>query len=357
MTSPSPCRVVSIVAGAALIATTAFGAGGPRDPELAREPSWRIPAAADLRASLRPWLDRSAEGTSAEAPVRVRTAWDAVDAGSGERLDAVVLSLACGDPRVTSALTAAGRGDDPPLDWLSESSTPAFVRDAVMLWWGRELVRRDRFDEALPLLAGLDVQASVDPAALLFHRAACQHWLLATADAAASLEMLLEREGEIPVRYARVASLLLADLDALRDDSLDHIARRMRDVTRRLDQGRTGAATRDVQDGVIASLDKLIKDLEDRQQGQQGAGAAGAGSGSGQGSAGRPMDDSRLADGKSRGDVQKRDLVEGEGWGDLPPHERERALQQIGREFPPHYREAIEEYFKRLASGAEERRP
>ena len=31
------------------------------------------------------------------------------------------------------------------------------------------------------------------------------------------------------------------------------------------------------------------------------------------------------------------------------------ALQQIGREFPPHYREAIEQYFKRLANGAEDR--
>ena len=32
-------------------------------------------------------------------------------------------------------------------------------------------------------------------------------------------------------------------------------------------------------------------------------------------------------------------------------HEREQALQQIGREFPAHYREAIEQYFKRLAAG------
>lgn len=357
MTSSSPCRIASAVMLAALLAVPASAVTTPRDPELAREPSWRMPGADDVRASLAPWLERSAADGSAEAFDRARAAWEAVEAGDGDLLDAAVLSIACGEPRVVALLTEAARGDDPALDWLSEPTTSPVVRDAATLWWGRELVRRDRFDEALPLLTRLDVQTSLDPAALLFHRAACQHWLLATADAAASLEMLLEREAGIPVRYARVAALLLADLDALRDDSLDHIARRMRDVTRRLDQGRTGAATRDVQEGVIASLDKLIKDLEDRQQGQQGAGAAGAGSGSGQGSAGRPMDDSRLAEGRSRGDVQKRELVEGEGWGDLPPHERERALQQIGREFPPHYREAIEEYFKRLAAGAEGRRP
>jgi hypothetical protein len=49
--------------------------------------------------------------------------------------------------------------------------------------------------------------------------------------------------------------------------------------------------------------------------------------------------------------VRARDLGSGEGWGNLPPHEREAALQQIGREYPPHYREAIEQYFKRLATG------
>jgi len=67
------------------------------------------------------------------------------------------------------------------------------------------------------------------------------------------------------------------------------------------------------------------------------------------------MDDSRVAGGKGAGDVQNRDIGAADGWGNLPPHKREEALQQIGREFPPHYREAIEQYFKRLAAGGEER--
>jgi hypothetical protein len=52
--------------------------------------------------------------------------------------------------------------------------------------------------------------------------------------------------------------------------------------------------------------------------------------------------------------VRRRDLGSDADWGDLPPHAREEALQQIGREFPPHYREAIEHYFKRLAGGVED---
>jgi hypothetical protein len=110
-----------------------------------------------------------------------------------------------------------------------------------------------------------------------------------------------------------------------------------------------------VQVGVIESLDKLIAELEQQQQ-QQGQGAAGGGGGAGGqgGAAGRSMEDSKLARGLGKGEVRKKDLGSGAGWGDLPPHEREAALQQIDREYPPYYREAIEQYFKRLATGGED---
>jgi hypothetical protein len=144
---------------------------------------------------------------------------------------------------------------------------------------------------------------------------------------------------------------------ALEDDSLDHIARRMRDITRRLDLGHAGPKTRSVQDGVIASLDKLIKKIEDQQnqaqaQAQASSGAGGSGQG---GDSATPMDDSRIAGGKGPGEVRNRDLGSTDGWGQLPPHERDEVLQQIGREFPAHYREAIEQYFKRLAAGGDDR--
>jgi hypothetical protein len=103
---------------------------------------------------------------------------------------------------------------------------------------------------------------------------------------------------------------------------------------------------------VIESLDKLIAAIEKQQQQQDQSGSGGVG-GSGKGGTGKPMDDSRIADGKGPGDVTRRDIGDTEGWGNLPPHKREEALQQIGREFPAHYREAIEHYFKRLAAGNE----
>ena len=316
------------------------------DDELARQPSWSPPSRETLRERTTAWLATFSGGAAAAAA----EAWN----DSSEPLDALVAVIRRADPRA-AAIDAATAGPAAAA-WLDGSDIEPFERDAIRLWLARELVRRTRFDEALPLLAGLDVATSVDPATLLVHRAACQHWLLDAEAAVASLDLLLERAGEIPVRYERVARLLRADIAGLDEGSLDHISRRMRDITRRLDLGRAGPTTRQVQEGVVASLDRLIKELEDQQQ-QGAAGSAGAGGGAagGQGGAATPMDDSRIAGGQGKGEVQARDVGDGDGWGNLPPHAREAAIQQISREFPPHYREAIELYFKRLAAGSEDR--
>lgn len=348
--------LVALVAG---LATVPAGAAGPVAPggaaaddtqEVRRQPSW--PAATRQRADelVAAWL-----GSIADPAARARgaEAWTASSPAT-DLLDAAMAATGAVDPR---AAAAAASVDDrrglADLAWLGESSVAPFERDTLRAWIGRELVRRDRFDEALPVLASVDPVAAVDPAAVLFHSAACQHWLLDSQVAITTLDRLLERAGEIPLRYERVARLLRADMAGLEDESLDHIARRMRDVTRRLGLGRAGARTRAVQDGVIESLDKLIARLEQEQQSQSGGGG-GAGSGSGSGQGGQPMDDSRPAGGKGPGEVTRKDLEAGEGWGQLPPHKREEALQQIGREYPAHYREAIEQYFKRLAAGEEQ---
>jgi hypothetical protein len=329
------------------------------DGDFARAPSWSIPSADDVRRRLLEWL--TAESAAGRVPTAAAAAidasWSADQAGeSRDLLDRVMAALVQADPRCAAARRDVDSAMPADTGWLDEAATATFERDAVKLWLGRERVRQDRFDEGLSLLADLDPAVAVDPAALLFHRAACQHWMLEADQAAGSLDRLLERAGEIPVRYERVARLLRSDLAGLEDESLDHIARRMRDVTRRLDQGRAGPRTIAVQEGVIESLDKLIKAVEQQQQQQQQQCQASGGSGGGRGGSATPLDDSRIAGGKGPGEVTKKDIGEGDGWGKLPPHQREEALQQIGREFPAHYREAIEHYFKRLASG-EEKRP
>jgi hypothetical protein len=342
-------------AGALFVALAPAAAAGPAvpsaDAEVRRPATWPEGTAERAAGMVGRWLEGV---TDADARSRGQAAWTAAAAASPDLLDAAMAGCSAVDPRAAQAGAALDApGGLPDLAWLGESSVTGFERDSVRAWLGRELVRRDRFDEALPLLTAIDPVEAVDPAAVLFHTAACQHWLLDTEAAITTLDRLLERAGEVPVRYERVARLLRADIAALEDESLDHISRRMRDVTRRLGLGRPGPRTRQVQDGVIESLDKLIAKLEQQQQ-QQNSGANGGGGSSGDGGqGGRPMDDSRIAGGRGPGEVTRKDIGDGDGWGQLPPHKREEALQQIGREYPAHYREAIEQYFKRLAAGEE----
>lgn len=352
----TPARVV---VAAPLGDTAAIGA----DADLSRPASWAIPSPADVRQRMLAWVaNRAADPAADPAGVAAaRGLWNVPDAELGDLLDVAIQTFAAVDPRCAPlrdlALQPTASFSASP-DWLLSAAPAdadqqaAFERDTLRLWLGRHLVRHDRFDEGLRLLDGLAVDEALDPAALLFYQAACHFWLLHADTAIDRLDRLLERAEEIPMRYERTARLMRADIAALEDDSLDHIARRMRDITRRLDLGHAGPQTRTVQDGVIASLDKLIEKIEQQQQQCQASSGAG---GAGNGGNGTPMDDSRIAGGKGPGDVQSRDLGDGAGWGDLPPHQREEALQQIGREFPPHYREAIEQYFKRLASGGERR--
>jgi hypothetical protein len=139
-----------------------------------------------------------------------------------------------------------------------------------------------------------------------------------------------------------------ADLEGLKDESLDHIARRMDDIRRRLDLGRAGPKVREVEDGVIASLDKLIEEIEKQQQAAAAAAAKAAGRGGMQPIA--PLPDSRPIELKGPGEVANKPIGKGSGWGDLPPRERQQALQQISKDFPAHYRDMIEQYFRKLAS-------
>ncbi len=99
---------------------------------------------------------------------------------------------------------------------------------------------------------------------------------------------------------------------------------------------------------MIESLDKLIKELEEQQKpaGQCGGGGNIAVQPSGPG---QP-----ILGGKGPGEVDKKNIGNKSGWGDLPPKQREEALQQIGREFPAHYRDVIEQYFRKLASEGSE---
>ncbi|HMO84211.1 MAG TPA: hypothetical protein PKC18_04735 [Lacipirellulaceae bacterium] len=232
----------------------------------------------------------------------------------------------------------------PDATWLSGSDVPRTMRDNLRLYYARWLAQHALYDEALAQLAELDLGNVVDPASVLFYRAVAHQQLVEPDEARAALVELLEHRDSLPERFLQVAQLLERDLAALEDESMQHIARRMSDIRRRLAYGRAGEHVQRIERGVVESLDEKIEQLEQQQQ-QQNQSPSG-----GMMAPMQPMDDSRLPSMQAPMQVDQRDIGHRSGWGDLPPREREQALQAIGREFPAHYRDLIEQYFRELAA-------
>lgn len=310
------------------------------------DPTWQVPTTAGVWAQLDEYLHTADLKPDQQAVVR--DAWRSAEGDQADVLDRLAQSLAKADEQVAELVAFCSRsrtpGALPEFAWLADSETPRLVRHNMRLYLARWLVQQGYYDEALSWTDGLAPDDVVAPDALLFYRAIAHHRLVQPDEADATLAQLSQREEGLPTRYQKLARLMRQDLAGLQDESLDHIARRMDDIRRRLELGRSGQRVQGVESGVIESLDKLIKNIEDQMQQSQCSGAAG-----GQPS-GTPMQDSRIAELKAPGKVEPRDIGRDAGWGNLPDKDREKALQEIGREFPSHYREVIEEYFRRLAA-------
>jgi len=155
--------------------------------------------------------------------------------------------------------------------------------------------------------------------------------------------------------------------EAEEENPLAAIARRMREVEGRIAQTESGSKTQDLQKGIVASLDELVKQCRScskqcsasqsgskvaarrpvsqpkkkpsTAQGEQSPKTGGNPSGKppGQGAPQRPNMD------------EMKDLIKSV-WGELPEAEREQMLEWMSEgEFLPKYELLIERYFRRLS--------
>ncbi len=327
------------------------------DEALERNASWEVYDAAEMAAMLRATLDEL--GIVPGEIDRVNEQFlQAVEQQDIDPLDAYIDAIqdlvgVVDELAVTSnqSITAAAASIDPNTPGYGAiEALPKSMRNSIRVWLGRELVRKRLYDEALPTFAEVDPVESIDPASVLFYRGACYHALLMKKEALVDLRRLLENKDASPVRYTKTAELMIADIKPLKEDSLDEISRMMIDVSRRLDLGRSNDDVKQREQKIIDKLTKLIDKIEEQQQQQQQQQQQAAGDANGQGGQGSPMQDSRIAGASGKGDVDRKNQGDSAGWGNLPPAERQEALQQIGRDLPTHYREAIEAYFRKIAT-------
>lgn len=299
----------------------------------------------DVRARIRTHVETS-PAADAAVVTALEALWSAPSAADADLVTLVARSAALVDDRA-AALFRLGSGTTdpwhvPPQPWLGESSVDPWMRDQLRLYFGRWLAQRKMYDAALDMLAGLEPEDVVDPAVLLFYQGAAYHHQLRKSAGLRALDRLLNDVADCPQRFAVVAGLMREDLKKLEDDSLDHIARRMDDVQRRLDIGDGGRRTQRIEDGIVDSLDKIIEEMEKQQQQQSGGGG---------GQSSQPMPDSRIAKQKGPGNVDRKDIGRKSEWGDLPVETRDQIKQQIGKDLPAHYYDLIQQYFGNRAAG------
>ena len=339
-------RSCSCLTLAILLGVTWVGSAQVTD-ELQQRVGWQAPPAEQVIEEFSRWLD----GLDVTPAIRqqIDEIWQHDDehAGSDGLLAQLIDAAAVVHPEARQLAALCSSPSSPvavrPVEWLNDESLPNVVKNNFKLAYGRWLAQQAFYDEALVQIQELDAQDVVDPATLLFYQAVAHHRLLHRQECLDSIEVLLQNP-QIPRRYAQVARLMEADIRPLKVDSLDEVSRLMEDIQRRLRLGRAGKRVQREEDDVIAKLDKMIDSLEQQQQQQQGGGG-----GQGSNRSNSPAQDSAPLGGSGPGDVDQRPIGNGSGWGNLPPRRRQEALQQISKDLPSHYREVIEEYFRRLA--------
>ncbi len=323
------------------------------EDDLGRRASWAVPSPQRVSELVDGWL-KDAQ-VDAELADEIRTSVVGVDDAS-RQLDvlAEAFDQVSGDARqlVTFCRQPKSAYQLPEFAILADEQQPAFVRHNQRLLYGRWLVNYQLYDEALAQLGDLQPADVIDPAALLFYQSVAYHRLLKKDECLPTVDRLMENEDSIPRRYLAVARLIQADIEPLKKDSLDEVSRLMDSIQVRLGHARAGTRVRQEEDDVIAKLDKMIEKLE------QLAGQASSSSSSTPGGAlnpSQPMQDSMPGGGSGPGNIDAKKIGSQSGWGDLPPKEREQALQELGKDFPSHYRDVIEEYFRKLARDGAER--
>ena len=328
------------------------------------DPRGKFPMKKKIEGQLTTWLKETTGDAKSHA--ESLKAWN--DKKSGDILTRLMAAVAVQDKRVSQLIDSCNKASEigplPHFAWLSKKTLTdektdgkkptdkkdsLFLTNNAKLYFGRWLAQEGYFDESLTMLDGISIDDVADPAAMLFYQSVANHNLINVKEGMESVAKLMEQKPNLPIRYRQLAMLMERDLTGVKEDSLDHIARQMNDIQRRLHKGRAGERVIEEEEKVVDALDIIIEKLEEEQRKKQQQ------QGSGQGN--QPMQDSRPSQMKGPGRVDRKDIGQRSGWGDLPEKEREKAMQEISRDFPSHYREVIEQYFRKLATDTEDKKP
>jgi hypothetical protein len=159
--------------------------------------------------------------------------------------------------------------------------------------------------------------------------------------------LLLHNTLDVPGRLRIVAEVMQQELAEQVEDCMEQISLLMKDVERRLDLGRSGQNTQKQEDAIIAALDRLLEDMDEKNKQQGGGGGGGGSSNNPAGSQG--ADRSQIKGSTGKGDADHKELEEGGKWGLLNARAEAKARELIRQKFPSNFLDQIGRYTKKLA--------
>ncbi|WP_437204531.1 hypothetical protein [Planctomicrobium sp. SH664] len=310
------------------------------------------PAPQELRSEIDRWLEQRRLNHS-PIPDAIAPLWTFEEPPRADELfDALLRTYYIADEDVRNLVEACRSWSFSPdllhvqlNDAARAHHEPLLINNA-RYFLARHLTLLNAYSEANEIFQEIELRYVVDPAGCLFHRAVCEHHLLLKKEGLGSLTLLLNQTEKVPLRYRQLGELMQRDLNELKEKTLGEVARQMKDAENRLNLNQADEGLLDVEARIIATLDELIKKMEDQQQQQN---SSGGGAGAAGDAPSNPANQSYLGGVRGKGETEKKELGHKDRWGDLPPKEREAAKNMLDQQFPAHYRQAVEEYLKKLA--------
>ncbi len=301
---------------------------------------------------------------AAESPIAVATVRDGFSRYTRAPQGFVPDGLAVLDAAYRRGLEAFDAGNaEAVLEALAplRDSPDPYLKANAAYFELRAMVDLGRYEEAEQRLAepalSRDVLDAHTPYAphLAFLRAFCEARNLRFDAAAGTLAKIREHYSGAPEAIQVGVRQMLLEIERREKGTLDEVATVMQYVADRLRTVDTTERVTKRQEDVLALLDKLIQEEEQKEQSQKGQGGqrqARRDKGKQQG--GPQTTPKEESDAPEGGDGSM-DLhsapraTPGESWGQLPPAERERILQSIKERFPSRYRQLVEQYYRSLA--------
>lgn len=223
---------------------------------------------------------------------------------------------------------------------------------------GIDAAKNGDYDAALPFLNS--IRQDQVPQELyhqfFFYKTTCEFFTLQKKEALASINKFYLSFDKPPRRYDVLIEAMRDDINKWGDDPLADITRKMGEVQRRLVISKGGPITQEKQRQIVKDLDKLIKEMEDKQnrQGEAKINPTQEKDGPNQQAQGnknsnQAATDSNIMGGSGPGKVDEKRLAQiRESWGTLPPSARAKVIQEITRDLPPKFEPLIKNYFQAL---------